>query len=615
MYGVLGAFLLVLVSMLTVNGASIPTDDYSHNAYLDEFEKFQLYWKFDDKTITFEVHAETLGYVGFGISPNGGMTNADIVIGWVKDGEVFFKDRFATKNGEPDIDESQDYELLGGMETETHTILKFTRKLETCDDKDRTVADGTLRLIYSYHKDDPESETGLSYHGSDQRGSRSIHLLGYTPDLPDMPTGDDLLTYDFLNQNITVPHHQDTTYWCTLFKLPKLDKKHHMIKYEPIIQEGHEALVHHVLIYQCFHSIGDEFDTYGHECYQPNMPANMSLCSTVIISWAIGGGAFYLPEEAGFSLGDLENGDPDFVVMETHYDNPEFKDTFVDSSGIRIYYTPILRQSDAAVLEIGNIVSPFNIIPPYAASFLSPGFCSAPCLSEVSESSGITVFGSLLHAHLAGIGIRSRHFRQGVEQKLIAYDDSYDFNFQEMRHLEEPIQVVPGDHLILECTYNTASRTGLTYGGLGTKEEMCLNFLYYYPRIPLSKCQSSIIADVALYNLCGVTKISYDVYPPVVVEPEEYAGQSIIAVLQSLEWNQEQIDIMEESYQQMYYTLCEANVGVYNANAQVVVPQAIEPLPQDEDQCAAVGGAVSQYCNGITVTMTMITAFAVALFA
>ena len=28
---------------------------------------------------------EALGYVGFGISPNGGMAGSDVVIGWVKD--------------------------------------------------------------------------------------------------------------------------------------------------------------------------------------------------------------------------------------------------------------------------------------------------------------------------------------------------------------------------------------------------------------------------------------------------------------------------------------------------------------------------------------------------
>ena len=34
---------------------------------------------------------EALGYVGFGLSPNGGMTGADVVIGWVlEDGTPVF---------------------------------------------------------------------------------------------------------------------------------------------------------------------------------------------------------------------------------------------------------------------------------------------------------------------------------------------------------------------------------------------------------------------------------------------------------------------------------------------------------------------------------------------
>ena len=32
-----------------------------------------------------QAHVEALGYIGFGISPNGGMTGSDVVIGWVND--------------------------------------------------------------------------------------------------------------------------------------------------------------------------------------------------------------------------------------------------------------------------------------------------------------------------------------------------------------------------------------------------------------------------------------------------------------------------------------------------------------------------------------------------
>ena len=30
------------------------------------------------------------GWIGFGLSPGGGMEDADIVVAWIKDGETFF---------------------------------------------------------------------------------------------------------------------------------------------------------------------------------------------------------------------------------------------------------------------------------------------------------------------------------------------------------------------------------------------------------------------------------------------------------------------------------------------------------------------------------------------
>ena len=52
---------------------------------------YTLYWKYDAQEITFEVHVFTKGWVGFGLSPDGNMPGADIVIGWVKDGIPFMQ--------------------------------------------------------------------------------------------------------------------------------------------------------------------------------------------------------------------------------------------------------------------------------------------------------------------------------------------------------------------------------------------------------------------------------------------------------------------------------------------------------------------------------------------
>lgn len=51
--------------------------------YLDSHHLVRLKWGFDDQTgtITFTLIINTTGWVGFGLSPNGGMQGSDIVIG------------------------------------------------------------------------------------------------------------------------------------------------------------------------------------------------------------------------------------------------------------------------------------------------------------------------------------------------------------------------------------------------------------------------------------------------------------------------------------------------------------------------------------------------------
>uniref|UniRef100_A0A182FBG9 DOMON domain-containing protein n=1 Tax=Anopheles albimanus TaxID=7167 RepID=A0A182FBG9_ANOAL len=45
------------------------------------------------------------------------------------------RDRHVKKHGDgqPLVDSSQDYVLLLGYENQTHTVLRFKRKLDTCD--------------------------------------------------------------------------------------------------------------------------------------------------------------------------------------------------------------------------------------------------------------------------------------------------------------------------------------------------------------------------------------------------------------------------------------------------------------------------------------------------
>ena len=67
-----------------------PSESFTADVSLVANDVYHMFWKSDSSTITIEVHVAVKGWVGFGISPNGGMTNADIVIGYVKDGVAYF---------------------------------------------------------------------------------------------------------------------------------------------------------------------------------------------------------------------------------------------------------------------------------------------------------------------------------------------------------------------------------------------------------------------------------------------------------------------------------------------------------------------------------------------
>lgn len=46
-----------------------------------------------------------------------------------------------------------------------------------------------------------------------------------------------------------------------------------------------------------------------------------------------------------------------YVLMEMHYDNPLMRDDIVDRSGMRLYYTPTLREYSASVMLLSMGVS------------------------------------------------------------------------------------------------------------------------------------------------------------------------------------------------------------------------------------------------------------------
>ncbi|XP_070564696.1 DBH-like monooxygenase protein 1 homolog [Ptychodera flava] len=572
-----------------VTSIAIPTlDDYTHNAVLDADENFHVYWKFDKEKIIFEINVRTTGWVGFGFSPNGGMPGSDIVIGWVlKDGNVKFTDRHATAYSEPIVDSRQDYKLLLGKEEDGFTIFKFERLIDTCDDEyDWQLKRETTRVIWAYHAEDPASVGGSdTVLRHTHRGSKSIWLLSIA-ESADRDLGEDVKTFDLLSNNYHLPA-KDTTYYCMGYKLPALDTKHHMIAYAPIITKGNEANVHHILIFQCRFGFNETLHHgIGHQCRTPNMPWEWYYCYMPFVGWAVGGETFYFPENAGFSLGD-EN-DPTHVMVEIHYDNPESLGNIYDSSGIRIFYSSNLREYDANFVVIGQDVNQLLVIPPGVEEFRVNSYCTAEMTQEgfidgvTGQPTNVTIFAVGLHTHLIGKAVSVTHVREGQDYEVIMKDDHYDFNLQEIYKLPREVQVEPGDELICECVYDSTGRDSLTYGGYSTKEEMCLAFLYVYPRTALEVCFTHTAVNETLLA-AGILDVDSSRDPPMVLSPSRWENMTIHEVFDDIEWDEQTKNEVQRANNKGYKkSVSFGMLGGYNWEKKVVhrpieIPEKVPP--------------------------------------
>ncbi|EDV25401.1 uncharacterized protein TRIADDRAFT_55460 [Trichoplax adhaerens] len=454
---------------------------------MDEDLNYKLDWTFDrfQKTMTFTVRVKTTGWVGFGISPyTGKMPGSDVVIGWVdSSGKAYLQDRYAIGRTLPELDSTQDYKLISGSESNGITTLKFWRKFDTGDSKDLKLDTGTTRLIWAYNDNDPISTTNIPMHN--KMGTRSVNLFERMSEKHKPVLPSDYRTHEFRAPNVSIPRTH-TTYWCVGLRMPELAEKNHVIRIDPIVTEGNEGVVHHMVLYEC--DSDPKWHGYSSDCSSRNMPIHLTGCraGAVIASWAVGGESNIFPAHTGLAIGGKNS--PKFTVVEMHYDNPQGRSDFIDTSGFKIFYTRQLRKYDVGALTLGYGVIPTMTIPERQDEWNITGYCPQMCTERALPKSGINVFGVFFHTHLAGKGLYTRHFRNGKELPLLAQNKHYDFNYQEILYLRNEVKIFPGDSFAVTCSYKTTNRNTTTIGGEATSDEMCLTNLFYYPKLPFSVC-------------------------------------------------------------------------------------------------------------------------------
>ena len=68
---------------------------------------------------------------------------------WSRFIDLFLKDRFADAQSCPPLDKENNYNLTGFEESEGKTVLRFSRKFDTCDPRDRKI-EVILNIAYSF---------------------------------------------------------------------------------------------------------------------------------------------------------------------------------------------------------------------------------------------------------------------------------------------------------------------------------------------------------------------------------------------------------------------------------------------------------------------------------
>ncbi|XP_060092503.1 putative DBH-like monooxygenase protein 2 [Heteronotia binoei] len=470
--------LLFLLSTLCLCSSHSTSRPLRFSAYLDPKQQFYLRWDHDSKEMmTFELHVQSTGWVAFGFTTHGELPGADVVIGGVlPDGNLYFSDWHVVDEKTIVEDESQDYKVLAITEDETSTTITFWRNFQTCDPHDQPITGDTLRLISAFGPDDT-----IDFF-SGKIIKKSLYLMLYLNEA-ELHSPSVFHIYDLKLDDFPIPE-DDTTYACTFIPLPIVKTKHHIYKFEAIITPRNETMVHHILVYACSnasvlpHGVSD--------CYGAD--PDFALCSQILVGWAVGGGSYMFPDETGISIGTPR--DPQWIRLEVHYSNFDLIPDLIDNSGIRLYYTPELRPYDMGVLQTGLFTFPIHFLPPGVDAFNSYGLCNSSQFEELNGTPvpDMYVFGYLLHTHLAGRGVRGVQYRDGKQLRILCEDNKYDFNLQETRGLKEVVTLKAGDEFLVECRYETLDRTSLTFGGPSTLNEMCLAFLFYYPRNNISSC-------------------------------------------------------------------------------------------------------------------------------
>ncbi len=152
-------------SAVTSTSSSQPSGPWKADGVIEKNEyphelplaggKFTVYWRNDNEYLYMALEGQTTGWVAIGFEPSTAMKDADMIIGWVRDGKATVVDAYSTGlYGPHPPDEklggSNDILEYAGKEENGYTVIEFKRKLNTGDKYDKAFKPGQeIKFIFA----------------------------------------------------------------------------------------------------------------------------------------------------------------------------------------------------------------------------------------------------------------------------------------------------------------------------------------------------------------------------------------------------------------------------------------------------------------------------------
>uniref|UniRef100_A0A7S2LW33 SSD domain-containing protein n=2 Tax=Zooxanthella nutricula TaxID=1333877 RepID=A0A7S2LW33_9DINO len=280
--------------------------------------------------------------------------------------------------------------------------------------------------------------------------------------------------FEFTFEDYAVPSDTYDDYRCRGFDAIPPACTYYIQEVEPIIAPGLEHVVHNMIL----------FSTARRQASCPFTCFDMPDARGVDAGWAVGMGPVRWPDGMAYALGGYRQ------TLQMHYRNWNLSAGLVDTrSGLRM---KVAAQAPTWVLVSINVG-----LHPLGHLRIPPGRRNTTVYTDCAPvlTGPVKVQAFSTHAHKLGIAVVTKVLRPPSDVTGPALDighvgstPRFDFNSQRMEQFPPGSQpeLRPGDTIRVTCTFDSTARDRATRSGWGSDDEMCMTFIYAYPREHIS---------------------------------------------------------------------------------------------------------------------------------